>query len=173
MTDRGDNKLVESLKSVGCIVEGQFKLKNGDTSNVYYDIKSIISYPILFQHLCEELINLLPIKLVKFKLIMGIPYGGLPIASYLSITNNKPLIYPRNKKKEYGTKKLVEGTYRSGQSVVIVDDVITTGGSLKEAIQLARDELKLNVVACLAVVNRSDIKAIDDIPIMALINPYT
>lgn len=173
MNNSNENKLVTSLKTFGCIVEGEFKLKNGEISNVYYDIKSIISHPILFQHLCEELINLLPNELINFRLIMGIPYGGLPIASYLSITNNKPLIYPRNKKKEYGTKKRVEGTYRRGQSVVIIDDVITTGGSLKEAILLARDELKLNVVACLAIVNRNCIKEIEGVPIMALINPCT
>ena len=173
MNNSKESKLVTNLKTFGCIVEGEFELKNGEISNVYYDIKSIISQPILFKHLCEELINLLPNELINFRLIMGIPYGGLPIASYLSITNNKPLIYPRNKKKEYGTKKLVEGTYRKGQSVVIIDDVITTGGSLKEAILLARDELKLNVVACLAIVNRNCIKEIEGIPIMALINPCT
>ncbi len=166
-----DNKnLVACLKDIGCIIEGEFKLKNGEISNIYYDIKSIISHPILFEQICHKVINLLPKKYINFKLVMGIPYGGLPIASYISITNNKPLIYPRSKKKEYGTKKLVEGHYRTGQSVVIIDDVITTGGSLKEAIILAKDKLKLKVIACLAIVNRNNIQEIDDVPIYSLIN---
>ena len=57
---------------------------------------------------CDNLIRVLPNNLINLSLIYGIPYGGLPIASYLAITNNKGLIYSRNKKKEYGTKKLVE-----------------------------------------------------------------
>lgn len=173
MENKNEKRLVESLKSVGCIIDGKFKLKNGEISNIYYDIKSIISHPILFQSICDKLINILPNKFINFRIVMGIPYGGLPIASYISITNNKPLIYPRNKKKEYGTKKLVEGKYREGQSVIIIDDVITTGGSLTEAITLAKDTLKLNVIACLAIVNRNSLKEIDGVPVYALINAYT
>lgn len=168
-----DSQLVSYLKSEKCIVEGEFKLKNGEISNVYYDIKGIISNPELFRLVCDNLIRILPNNLINYSLIYGIPYGGLPIASYLSITNNKGLIYSRNKKKEYGTKKLVEGRYRAGQRVIIIDDVITTGGSLKESIILARDTLKLRVIACLAVVNRNNIETIEDVPIFSLINACT
>ena len=97
-----DSQLVSYLKSEKCIVEGEFKLKNGEISNVYYDIKGIISNPELFRLVCDNLIRILPNNLINYSLIYGIPYGGLPIASYLSITNNKGLIYSRNKKKEYG-----------------------------------------------------------------------
>ena len=84
-----DNKnLVACLKDIGCIIEGEIKLKNGEISNIYYDIKSIISHPILFEQICHKVINLLPKKYINYKLVMGIPYGGLPIASYISITNN-------------------------------------------------------------------------------------
>lgn len=171
--ENSDNQLIMCLKNYGCIVEGEFKLKNGEISNVYYDIKSIISHPVLFREICHRLINKLPVSLINYSLIFGIPYGGLPIASYISITNNKPLIYTRNKKKEYGTKKLVEGKYRAGQKVIIIDDVITTGGSIKEAILLARDTLKLRVIACLVVVNRKNIEVIEGVPIYSVINSYT
>ncbi len=163
-------ELVRLLKDEECIVEGFFKLKNGEDSRVYYDIKSIISNPLLFRLVCDNLMNCLPAKLYNFSLIFGIPYGGLPIASYLSITNNKGLIYSRSKKKTYGTKKLIEGRYKPGQKVVIIDDVITTGGSLAEAVKLAKETLKLRVVACLAVVNRSNLESVDDIPVFSLIN---
>lgn len=168
-----ESKLINYLKREKCIVEGEFKLKNGEISNVYYDIKGIISNPELFRLVCDNLICRLPNTLINYSLIYGIPYGGLPIASYLAITNNKGLIYSRNKKKEYGTKKLVEGRYREGQRVIIVDDVITTGGSLKESIILARDTLKLKVIACLAVVNRNNIPMIEDVPIFSLVNSCT
>ena len=168
-----ESKLINYLKQEKCIVEGEFKLKNGEISNVYYDIKGIISNPELFRLVCDNLIRRLPNNLINYSLIYGIPYGGLPIASYLAITNNKGLIYSRNKKKEYGTKRLVEGRYKKGQRVIIVDDVITTGGSLKESIILARDTLKLRVIACLVVVNRNNIETIEDVPIFSLVNACT
>jgi uridine monophosphate synthetase len=90
-----EKALITVLKKEGCIIEGEFNLKNGETSNVYYDIKTIISHPALFRNICDSLIILLPKELINYNLIFGIPYGGLPIASYLSITNNKPLIYSR------------------------------------------------------------------------------
>mgnify|MGYP003687573033 FL=1 len=67
----------------------------------------------------------------------------------------------------------MEGRYREGQRVIIIDDVITTGGSLKESIILARDTLKLKVIACLAVVNRNNIPMIEDVPIFSLVNSCT
>ena len=172
-TSSNNSQMVSLLKRENCIVEGEFKLKNGEISNIYYDIKGIISNPELFRLVCDNLIRILPNNLINYSLIYGIPYGGLPIASYLAITNNKGLIYSRNKKKEYGTKKLVEGRYRAGQRVIIIDDVITTGGSLKESIILARDTLKLKVIACLAVVNRNNIESIEDVPIFSLLNACT
>ena len=172
-TGSNDSQMVSLLKRENCIVEGKFKLKNGKISNIYYDIKGIISNPELFKLVCDNLIRVLPNNLINYSLIYGIPYGGLPIASYLAITNNKGLIYSRNKKKEYGTKKLVEGRYRAGQRVIIIDDVITTGGSLKESIILARDTLKLKVIACLTVVNRNNIQSIEDVPIFSLLNACT
>ena len=80
--------LVNVLKQEGCIIEGQFTLKNGETSNIYYDIKTIISHPVLFRNICHSLISLLPKELINYRLIFGIPYGGLPIASYLSLTSS-------------------------------------------------------------------------------------
>ena len=114
--------MVSLLKRENCIVEGEFKLKNGEISNIYYDIKGIISNPELFRLVCDNLIRVLPNNLINRGLIYGIPYG---ITILSTITNNKGLIYSRNKKKEYGTSKLVEGRYRAGQRVIIIDDVIT------------------------------------------------
>ena len=67
----------------------------------------------------------------------------------------------------------MEGRFKEGQRIIIIDDVITTGGSLKESIILARDTLKLRVIACLAVVNRNNIETIEGIPIFSLVNACT
>src|SRR5262249_4575905 len=59
----------------------------------------------------------------------GIPYGGLPLAVSASLAGNLPLIYPRKEEKSYGTKRRIEGIYQAGDRVVLIDDIITDGGS--------------------------------------------
>ena len=91
--------MIEELISSNCIKIGKWKLKNGEISKYYYDIKNIISNPKLLKQIGDQLYS----KLNDFDIICGIPYGGLPIALYISVTYNKPLIYIRDKVKEYGT----------------------------------------------------------------------
>ena len=67
-----DSQLVSFLKREKCIVEGEFKLKSGETSNIYYDIKGIISNPELFRLVCDKLIRILPNNLINYNLIYGI-----------------------------------------------------------------------------------------------------
>ena len=86
-------------------------------------MKNIISNPILLKKIGDKLYNLLD----DFDIICGIPYGGLPIATYISTKYNKPLIFVRDKLKLYGTQKLIEGEYKFTDRCVIIDDVITSG----------------------------------------------
>jgi uridine monophosphate synthetase len=72
---------------------------------------------------------------LKFDRIAGLPYAALPIATAISMQFGKPMIYPRKEIKEYGTKSAVEGPYKSGDIAVVIDDLITTGGSKLEAIE--------------------------------------
>ena len=88
-----------------------------------------------------------------FDIICGIPYGGLPIALYISVTYNKPLIYIRDKVKEYGTKKLIEGEYNKNSRCVVIDDVLTTGTSIEMDISTLSD--KVTIVDQAVVVNRN------------------
>ena len=149
--------MLKSLIEQECLKEGKFKLKNGSISNQYFDIKSIISNPVLLQKVGDELYR----KLEDFDIICGIPYGGLPIACYISTKYNKPMIYIRDKIKEYGTKKQIEGNFKKGDRCVIIDDVLTTGGSISQATEILKD--KVEIVDYGVVVNRntkSDIKSI-------------
>jgi uridine monophosphate synthetase len=82
--------------------------------------------------------------------IAAIPYGGLPIGQAVSLSTGKPLIYPRREAKDYGTKKLIEGAYAAGETVVVLDDLITTGGSKIEALTPLQDSgLKVEDVVVL------------------------
>lgn len=140
--------MIDELIDSNCIKVGNWKLKNGDISKYYYDIKNIISNPSLLKQVGDTLYNLLD----DFDIICGIPYGGLPIALYISVTYNKPLIYIRDKVKNYGTGKLIEGTYKDTDRCVIIDDVITTGKSMEETILALKD--KVNIVDIGVVVDR-------------------
>ena len=91
-------------------------------------------------------------RLGDFDIICGIPYGGLPIATYISTSYSKPLIYVRDKEKNYGTNKRIEGEFLSTDRCIIIDDVITSGKSLKETIEFLQD--KVNVVASAVVMDR-------------------
>ena len=114
------NEIIKELFKTNCIKLGNFTLKSGEVSKYYYDMKNIISNPSLLKQIGDELYNLLD----DFDIICGIPYGALPIATYISTQYNKPLIYIRDKQKEYGTQKMIEGEYKKEDRCVIIDDVI-------------------------------------------------
>ena len=142
------NECIEELVNSDCIKMGKYKLKNGETSKYYYNIKNIISNPSLVKKIGDNIYNMLG----EFDIICGIPYGGLPIALYISITYNKPLIYIRDKVKSYGTGNLIEGSYKNSDRCVLIDDVITSGKSIQETINILQD--KVNIVDIAVAVNR-------------------
>jgi uridine monophosphate synthetase len=71
---------------------------------------------------------------LSFDRIAGIPYGSLPTATGLSLQLHKPLIYPRKEVKAHGARRLIEGDFQEGEQVVVVDDILISGGSVLEGI---------------------------------------
>ena len=154
--------MIEELLATNCIKVGNWKLKNGDISKYYFDIKNIISTPELLIKIGDELYK----KLGAFDIICGVPYGGLPIATYISTKYNKPLIYVRDKVKEYGTGKLIEGEYKKTDRCVILDDVVTSGGSIENIIKILQD--KVTIVQAAVVLDRQQ-ECCCSMPITALL----
>ena len=93
------------------------------------------------------------IDLDDFESLASVPTGGLVITSALAIEIVKPLIYVRNKPKEHGTTKSIEGKTSAGMKVVVVDDVITTGTSVLNGIKQLK-ESGLSVSDVFVIVNR-------------------
>ena len=125
--------LADELLSAGCIKFGNFTLKSGLRSPIYIDLRLIISYPKLLQKIAQAYLPLL--STLQFSRIAGLPYAAIPIATAISLQGNYPMIYPRKEAKAYGTKAEIEGEYHAGETVVVIDDLATTGGSKFEAIE--------------------------------------
>ena len=125
--------LADGLLSAGCIKFGEFTLKSGLKSPIYIDLRQIITYPKLLEQIAVAYLPILrPLSFVR---IAGLPYAAIPIATAISLAGNYPMIYPRKEVKTYGTKAEIEGEYHAGETVVVIDDLATTGGSKFEAIE--------------------------------------
>ncbi len=125
--------LADDLLSAGCIKFGEFTLKSGLKSPIYIDLRGIITYPKLLAQIAQAYLPLL--SALQFSRIAGLPYAAIPIATAISLQGNYPMIYPRKEVKTYGTKAEIEGEYHAGETVVVIDDLATTGGSKFEAIE--------------------------------------
>jgi uridine monophosphate synthetase len=127
------SNLADGLLEAGCIKFGEFTLKSGLKSPIYIDLRRIISHPPLLEQVAAAYLPLL--AKLKFSRLAGLPYAAIPIATVISLQGGHPMIYPRKEVKTYGTKADIEGEYHAGETVVVIDDLATTGGSKFEAIE--------------------------------------
>lgn len=122
----------------GAVKFGEFVLSSGKKSNVYIDLRTLISHPSVYIEIINESRRI--IEDLKFDAIAGIPTGGLVWASFIAFDLKKPLIYVRKEEKGHGTKKIIEGNISKGSKVLLVDDVATTGSSLMSTAEILISE---------------------------------
>ena len=141
-------QLVHSLNNIGATQFGAYKLKSGIISPFYLDLRILVSHPPVLRETAQVMAQYL--STLQFDRIAAIPYAALPIGTAVALEMNRPLIYPRREKKDYGTGRAVEGEYRAGETVVVIDDVITTGVSKLQAIEpLKTAKLKVRDIVVL------------------------
>lgn len=126
--------LVMELHQIGAVQFGKFKLASGKKSNIYLDLRVLVSYPHVLRKVAGIYATFLQKNGITFDLLTAPPMAGLPIGTALSLEMDQPMIYPRKTAKSYGMGKGIEGVWTIGQKVLVVDDVVTSGGSIIETI---------------------------------------
>lgn len=134
--------LIQKLYQHKIIKFGDFIFKSGIKSPIYFDLRSLISVPELFQ-LTTQLLTQIAKKL-DFNVMCGVPYGALSFASVVALNTQKPMIIKRKEIKEYGTQKSIEGFFKKDDYCLIIEDVSSTGSSCIEVITaLEAEQLKV------------------------------
>jgi orotate phosphoribosyltransferase len=125
------------LHQNGIIKFGDYTLASGKKSSYYVDLRLVPSYPHQFRRMIKHLQSLISeqIGFDNIDSVASVPTGGLVISSSLAYELVKPLVYVRSQAKDYGTGKLVEGIVKSGDRILLIDDVATTGGSVISGIK--------------------------------------
>jgi uridine monophosphate synthetase len=117
-------------------------------SPFYIDLRRTVSDPVFLKLIAQAYVRIS--RDLDFDRIAGIPVAALPLATAVSLETGVPMIYPRIPQKQHGTGNRIEGDYRPGERVLLLDDLITTGLSKLEAVEVLRSEgLEVNDLAVL------------------------
>ena len=146
-----DRDLTLALADIGAIKFGDFTLTSGKKSPIYIDLRILASHPQVLRHVSRAYARLLRQELGIDPSLPGgnaggssisrglrlaaIPYAALPIGTAVALEMDLPLIYPRKETRAHGTGRQIEGEYQPGDRAIVLDDLITTGGSKLAAIE--------------------------------------
>ncbi|TSO26551.1 orotate phosphoribosyltransferase [Lactobacillus sp. LL6] len=117
-----------------------FTYASGMKSPIYTDLRLTISYPQLRSWIEEDLADLIKNKFPDVTIIGGVATAGIPHAAFVAEKLNLPMIYVRPKPKDHGKGRQIEGRFSKKDKIVLIDDLITTGGSVLEAVEATEKE---------------------------------
>ena len=136
-TSPPNEDLILDLHRIGAVQFGEFTLASGLSSPIYIDLRLLPSDPPALSRAAAAYADLL--RGLDFNRLAAIPYAALPIGTAVALQTGWPLIYPRKEVKTHGRGRAIEGHFAPGERAVVLDDLITTGGSKVEAIQVLRE----------------------------------
>ncbi|MDA9207404.1 orotate phosphoribosyltransferase [Octadecabacter sp.] len=130
------NELAREVAKIATL-QGEFTLRSGQVSHTYFDKYRFEGVPALLAPLAKEMAKLLP---PETEIIAGLELGGVPLVTALSLETGLPAAFVRKEAKTYGTCRAIEGQDVDGKKVTFIEDVITTGGAVSDAYELAAAE---------------------------------
>jgi orotate phosphoribosyltransferase len=135
-------EMAKILHKIDALKFGVFKLTSGKASPYYIDLRVVPSFPDAFRQICDFYAEQITheIGLKKFDRVAGVPLAGIPFASQIAYNLGKPFLYVRKGIRLHGRKRRVEGILSSGDRVLLVDDLVTTGLTLNRAAKAVRAE---------------------------------
>ncbi|GAB4442597.1 MAG: hypothetical protein Kow0031_24720 [Anaerolineae bacterium] len=143
-----NHDLILQLHDAGCVQFGNFTLASGQQSPIYIDLRRLGSSAALLNRAARAYAELL--RPLSFNHIAAVPYAALTIGTAVALHTGSSLIYPRKEAKAYGTGKNVEGVFAAGDTALVIEDLVTSGGSVLKAIeQLKSAGLQITDVAVL------------------------
>jgi len=163
-----DNDILKLFKETGALLEGHFKLRSGLHSDQFFQCALLLQYPEISSKLCEVLVNKLnqTINLDDIDVIISPAIGGITLGHDVARITEKKYIFVE---KEEGLLKLRRFKIDAGERFLIIEDVITKGGRVKETIDIVHSyEGKVNGIGVL--VDRSNQKIDFHAPLISLLN---
>lgn len=152
--------LIKSLCEASILKYGEFVLRSGEVSDYYCDIKEALGYPKILELMVRELLKKVP---KNATCIAGSGYGGISLATLVAFKKKLPLVLVRDTIKKHGTRKIIDGYVPTRKdTVLIIDDVYTTGSSIKDTKEkLLHTKAKFSKP--LVVLNRSKKTVVDSV----------
>jgi orotate phosphoribosyltransferase len=145
------NELARRIAEVA-LLRGEFTLRSGRKSNYYLDKYLFETQPDILRELGKMFAERIPADVTR---IAGPELGAIALAAAASMASGKPFVIVRNQKKGYGSGKLLEGKIETGETVVVIEDVLTTGGQVLEAVK-SLESAGAKVAGILGVLDRQE-----------------
>lgn len=140
-----DHDLAKKIKAVSQL-KGSFLLRSGVTSNTYFDKYQFESDPVILKEIAEGMAALVP---SDTEVLAGLELGGIPLAVMLGQILGLKVAFIRKQAKEYGTQRFAEGPALVGRKVVLVEDVVSSGGAIIDATNALRSEgIEISLAVC-------------------------
>jgi len=143
-------KSLLDIKAVSLSPQNPYTWASGIRSPIYCDNRVTMSFPAVRKQIAQGLADLIKEKYPDAEVIAGTATAGIPHAAWIADILDLPMVYIRSKAKDHGTGRKIEGKISEGQKMVVVEDLISTGGSVIEASKAAELE-GANVLGSVAI----------------------
>ena len=141
-TDKNASQVAEFLLQIKAIEikpQNPFTWASGMRSPIYCDNRKILSYPQIRTYIRQQFVELVEEHFGKPEVIAGVATGGIPLGALIAQELGIPFVYVRSSSKKHGLENKIEGVLQSGQSVVVIEDLVSTGKSSLDAVDALRD----------------------------------